>query len=67
MKTDNIMTFGKYKGKTFKYVRKHDAQYLLWLVDKHYSFNIDDSLLLYINSHIIKIKKDADNQLQQRM
>lgn len=52
------ITFGKYKGKTFKEVRQKDSQYLLWLYKQKIEVSHSD-LYLYINTHLNKIKKCA--------
>lgn len=41
MKPEDLLPFGKYKGKTFKFVFENDFQYLLWLSDKSSDFIID--------------------------
>ena len=39
--TDDVLTFGKYKGKTVREVYSTDIQYLMWLSQNNDSFNLD--------------------------
>ena len=41
VKVDDIITFGKYKGKTFRQVFKEDSQYILWFVQNNNRLNLD--------------------------
>ena len=38
---NDIMSFGKYKGKSIEEVYKTDRQYLIWLSQNNDSFNLD--------------------------
>lgn len=38
---NDIMSFGKYKGKSIEEVCKTDRQYLIWLSQNNDSFNLD--------------------------
>ena len=38
---DDVLTFGKYKGKTVRDVYSTDIQYLMWLSQNNDSFNLD--------------------------
>jgi hypothetical protein len=31
---EDVMTFGKYKGKTVEWIWEHNLEYLIWLVDE---------------------------------
>lgn len=40
MKYNDIFEFGKYKGFTYNYVFRHDAQYIWWCVKNIPNFSI---------------------------
>ena len=46
LKPTDIMTFGKYKGRTLQEVFKEDHQYLRWLEDNNNSFRVDWAKLM---------------------
>ena len=42
---EDIMSFGKYKGKSIQYIFDNDNQYLLWLIQNANEFRVDMSKL----------------------
>lgn len=47
-KSDYIMEFGKYKGKSIKEIYEKDPQYIYWLIKQDYYFRIDFRSILDI-------------------
>lgn len=41
---DDVMDFGKYKGKSVEDVLEEDPSYLLWLLENSERFEVDDAL-----------------------
>lgn len=44
-KPEDLLTFGKYKGKSIRFIFENDPQYLLWLVRNAEEFRVDMDLL----------------------
>ena len=55
------LKFGKYKGKTFEYVRKDSPSYFIWLWNK-IKFELDKELFEYIEANLNRLKKEAENE-----
>lgn len=53
-KPNNVLTFGKYKGKTLKYIFETDPHYLSWLIENANEFRVDMNLLRSEVNHDIK-------------
>lgn len=49
---EDVMSFGKYKGKTIGEIYKTDVQYLMWLSQNNDSFNLDWEKLRTLQSNI---------------
>jgi hypothetical protein len=41
---DHVMRWGKYKGKSLRFLIEFDPQYILWAADKVEHFDIDHKL-----------------------
>ena len=52
------LTFGKYKGATYEYVRSNEPSYLLWLL-RNINDRLDKKLYDYIDSNLASITIEA--------
>ena len=44
-KPEDELTFGKYKGKSIRYIYENDPKYLSWLIQNSNEFKVDMDLL----------------------
>lgn len=56
-KLNDVLTFGKYKGNSLRYIYENDANYFLWLIENAKDFFIDKSDL----EKLIEIEKQKIN------
>ena len=56
---NDLITFGKYKGKTLAEVAKVEARYLLWANEKIDWFDIDEDYLIEIEN-LIEAQKHSN-------
>jgi uncharacterized protein (DUF3820 family) len=59
---DNIVTFGKYKGMTFKDLREMDPAYLVWAYSAIPKHKFDQNLYHYIRTNSDEITEESIKQ-----
>ena len=56
---NNMVTFGKYKGMSFKDLREMDPAYLIWAYSAIPKHKFDDNLYHYIRTNSDKITEES--------
>lgn len=64
-KADDVMPFGKYKGKTISEIYKVDPKYIFWLVKKDPYYRIDFLNLIGVNSEDKNWREEIEKEIQR--
>ncbi len=64
---NDIIDFGKHKGKKIEFITINDLDYLCWLIKNHSYFKVDDEVMLLMKKKVdsldnsnFKIKKQKE-------
>lgn len=64
-KIDEVISFGKYKGKTIAEIYKEDPKYIYWLTDKDPYYKIDFPTLIGIDPKDENASKKFEEEIQR--